>query len=754
MTLQAPKNVDSRKVELILAQLEAIPPLSQIATRILALTEDSKSHAKQIVELIGSDPSLTARILSILNRAEHGLRAKVVTIENAVMMLGFDRVRQITLALKVMEVFNVDESSQAEGFDRAEFWKHCLAVACAARRIAIALKGAVSQEEAFVCGLLHDMGKIALETAMPKSFERVVRKTDQHRLDISDVEREVLGVDHTVVGRRLAERWNLPAQLTECIWLHHQPPETLPSSLGAGLHVLIVQFADAIAREQRIGYSGNHRLPTSSRVFIERLGLSDDNHREIIESLGEEIEQRAEWIGVERIDTRGVYLRALMQTTEELTAANAELSEQNRRLERKADYFTALHLLNRDVTPTASVRATCDAGAKALRCALGVESVLVFVTGVGGEWTEVGYCEGLSKSHIEPYQAGAAGDADDVASAVAMAKTGTWITPPGRSFEPLVDRYRGMLGDGQMWLLPIVREEQWVGGALFAAPAAKIASLKTESAEIEGLSTAIGLAASQAQAQAAARRLGDELMLVNRRLVTMQGELLKAETLESVVAMAAGAAHELNNPLAVISGRAQLLLEHVRDSDVRETLNAILEQAHACSDIVTELMSFARSPSPEPEAVDLESCIKNLKTELTSKGLVEADAIEIEVMSDTPPVWFDRSLLVRLFGELFENAIEATDSATCRLAVKATPHLTEECVVVTVSDNGRGMTPETLGRAMDPFFSSRPAGRGRGLGLSRVQRWLQQGGGAIRIDSKPGQGTRVEMRLPLAGELK
>ncbi|MCG8404441.1 MAG: HDOD domain-containing protein [Phycisphaerales bacterium] len=751
MTSQAPGNADAHKVELVLAQLEAIPPLAAIATRILALTEDSKSNARQIVELISADPALTTRILSILNRAEHGLGSKVVTIENAVLMLGFNRVRQITLALKVMEVFGTGERpAQVEGFDRAEFWKHCLAVACGARRIAVALNGSTAPEEAFVCGLLHDIGKIALETAMPKSFERVVRKANQHRLDIYEVEHELIGVDHTVVGHRLAERWNLPPQLTECIRLHHQPPTALPPSVATGRHVQIVQLADILAREQRIGYSGNHRMITSSQSLAEQLGLAENDRLSIIESLVDEIEQRAAWIGAEEINSRAVYFRALMQTTEELTSTNAELSEQNRRLERKADYSAALRILNQEVSPRASIRKTCAAGAMALRRALDIPSVLVFVASEDRRWAEVGLCDGNVKESIDPDPIHPQSEADETLTSVELAKAGTWIAPPGQMHLPLIDRYRGTLGPGPLWLLPIVREQRWVGGALFAAATAKVTSLRMESEEIEGLSTAIGLAISQAQAQAAALRLGDELMTVNRRLVTTRDELLQAKTLESVVTMAAGAAHELNNPLAVISGRAQMLLESVRDADVRETLETILKQTHACSDIVTELMAFARSPSPEPEAVDLGSCIKTLRTELSSAGLVEVDALNVEGMSDTPPVWFDRRLLNRLLKELIQNAIEATDSASRRLTVKAVPHLAEECVVITVTDNGRGMTAKALGHAMDPFFSNRPAGRGRGLGLSRVQRWLQQGGGAIRIDSTPGQGTHVEVQLPIA----
>ena len=752
MTARPPRHIEPQKVELALAQLDAIPPLGTIATRILTLTHDPGTNAKEVVDLIAADPALTARILSILNRAEYGVRTEVLTVDNAVRMLGFDRIRQITLALKVMEAFGPSgPRSDDQGFDRGEFWKHCLTVACAARQITLALQTTADPEEAFVFGLLHDLGKIALATAMPKSFLRVVQRCDQTRSDIADVERAVVGVDHTVVGRRLAERWGLPSKLIECIWLHHQPAEALPASVAADGHVQVVQLADTLAREQRIGYSGNHCIGVSSRDLARGLGLSEEHRQGIIESLGDEVEQRAVWIGAEEINTREVYLRALMQTTDELTTANSALSEQNRRLERKAQYFAALRGLSRSISPRAPVREVCGAGAKTLRDALSVSAMLVFAVDEDHAWVHLGICDGPVRCDLVNDLLNAADVARDAGTAIEMACAGTWIAPPAPGFRPLVDRYRGRLGEGTVWLLPIVREQRWIGGALFGAPAGQVASLRAESSEIEGLSAALGLAISQARAQGAAIAMGEELAEINRRLVAMRGELLRAETLKTTVAMAAGAAHELNNPLAVISGRAQMLRQRLNDDkDVRETLNKIIEQAHVCSDIVTDLMDFARSPEPIPDAVDLKDCIESLGAELASAGLLEDGQLVVEVASDTPPAWFDPQHLTHVFNELLLNAIDSTDACSRRLTVKAASHLTEECIAVTVADNGRGMATDVLGRALDPFFSDRPAGRGRGLGLARVQRWLQQGGGTIRIESESGRGTRVELRLPMA----
>src|ERR1043166_8638465 len=214
--------------------------------------------------------------------------------------------------------------------------------------------------------------------------------------------------------------------------------------------------------------------------------------------------------------------------------------------------------------------------------------------------------------------------------------------------------------------------------------------------------------------------------------------------------MATGAAHELNNPLAVISGRAQMLAAKTDDDGLRAEAEAIARQAQIASDIVTELMEFARPRPPVPESVSLQDTIRQVTGSLIDAGLLGNGQAIVEIPSDTPPVWFDREYLGACFRELLSNAIEATEPATRRLTVKALSDPTEDGVVVLVIDNGRGMTPTVRAHAMDPFFSWRPAGRGRGLGLSRVARWLAEGEGTLEIVAAAGGGTRVQVRLPSA----
>ncbi len=133
---------------------------------------------------------------------------------------------------------------------------------------------AFSPSEAFVCGLLHDLGKIALDAILPKSFARVVEAADLLRGNIADVERSVIGLDHMVAGKRLAERWELPTALRDCIWLHGQTPAALPATVTNPRMVNLITLADMLVREQHLGFSGNYTFTIAKHTLIDAIGLT------------------------------------------------------------------------------------------------------------------------------------------------------------------------------------------------------------------------------------------------------------------------------------------------------------------------------------------------------------------------------------------------------------------------------------------------------------------------------------------------
>ncbi len=221
--------------------------------------------------------------------------------------------------------------------------------------------------------------------------------------------------------------------------------------------------------------------------------------------------------------------------------------------------------------------------------------------------------------------------------------------------------------------------------------------------------------------------------------------------IESMRELAYGAGHEINNPLANIATRAQSLLLEERDPERRRRLSTIVDQSFRARDMIGGMMVFARPPKPRREPVDVggivAAAIEAVRVQATAAGV----RLEYSPLPAPRAVLVDRVQVEEALRALLVNAIEAA-SAGGRVVVRVTHEgggHGSDCQV-SVEDTGRGMTLEQVKRAFDPFYSGREAGRGAGMGLPKAWRLVESSGGDVVIDSRPGQGTRLLVRLPEA----
>ena len=329
-----------RRIDLILRQIDSLPTLPAIAARLLSLTSSDESHAKQVIDLVGADPALSAKVLSLCRTADKGLAGQGLTIDRAVVLLGFNAIRNAVLSVKVFEAFgpHADRPEGAtaipddtKGFDRSAFWLHSLAVGVAAEQIARAHPDRLEFEpdEAFVCGLLHDVGKIALDFVLPKSFARVVELTDLNQANIAEYERRVIGIDHHTAGKRLAQQWGLPHMIADCIWLHGSPFDTLPK-LDHREMIGLISLADLIARRMHAGYSGNYSQRVEVGELAQKLGLNPQAVADVADNLHETLKARAEVLGLFEESSNELLLDAVQRANQALGRINAVLDRQGK----------------------------------------------------------------------------------------------------------------------------------------------------------------------------------------------------------------------------------------------------------------------------------------------------------------------------------------------------------------------------------------------------------------------------------------
>ncbi len=747
-----------KRIELILQQLEELPTLPAVATRVLEVTAKEGSTADEVAKLIGSDPSLSARILKLLHRADSGARGNITSIERAVVLLGFESVRNAVLALSVFETFNGADSGAGAPFDREEFWKHCIAVACCAELLATSgsqtsLADRNAGSTAFICGLLHDLGKIALDAMLPKSYSRVIEAADMLRGNIADVERSVIGLDHMVVGKRLAERWHLPAIIRDCAWLHGQLPRALPATVQQPRIVCLVALADDLVREHHLGYSGNYSFLRPRQELLDAAGVSESDVQQVLRQLVETIEPRAQAMGLGKVSSAELYQKALAEANRELGRAAGQLEAKNKRLAVRAKFFDALSGFQGELHPDAESGTVLRAVAQAAVGVLGVPCAAAFSLPASHDYAEVLMCD----------DTGTVFDTSLVDLPVAINTDGA--SGSARPLRPPVGDGPVMaVGDDLEWLSAVVsprlpnERRYWIclqadnvciGGVMWGAPDGESTRLGAQVKELCAIANGWAMALRSSQVREEARALAEQLAEANRQLHTAQAEILRSRTMISVGEMAAGAAHEMNNPLAVISGRSQLLATQLVDPKFKAAAHLIHEQAHRLSAIITELMDFARPEAPQIKPAEIADVLERALHEAKMQNDPADRSIELTI-GEAPTVVLDVKQVSAALCEVIENAIHATDPRKGQIGVHAGFDPFSNRVVVTISDDGCGMDENTVKHAFDPFFSNKPAGRRRGMGLAKALRWIEASGGSIRLESRPNQGTRIVVLLSAA----
>ena len=225
--------------------------------------------------------------------------------------------------------------------------------------------------------------------------------------------------------------------------------------------------------------------------------------------------------------------------------------------------------------------------------------------------------------------------------------------------------------------------------------------------------------------------------------------VLEAAKLESLAEFAAGAGHEINNPVATIAGRAQLLLSGESDPERRHALEIIGGQALRIRDMIGDVMLFARPPAPRFERLELLAAARQA-VESQAELFAQRGA---KCTLDVPPqfeLWADRTQTLVLLSSLIRNSLEAADrpGITISITIRRELQADQNWSVLTMSDDGPGIPDAVREHLFDPFYSARQAGRGLGFGLSKCWRIAQLHGGWIEVAASVGRGAKFEVWWP------
>lgn len=265
--------------EVILKNCE-IPPVPMVAAKILHLVRNPNTNIDDLQDAIMADQGLAARVLRVSNSAYYGLCRNIDTISEAIVIMGFNTIKNLALAVSTREAF------KRFGLLEQKLWEHSIGVSVASGIIAREAHFS-NAEEAMVAGLLHDVGKIVMNNSEPERFLLLTERVYNGRTTFSMIEEGIFGFGHAEVGGVFARKWGFPEQLCKVITNHHS--HNLDSGLFEGEQYesdlcCIVALADAMCLRLGVGYRGPMEdLELLDHKWRALLGIDDNRYTEIVE---------------------------------------------------------------------------------------------------------------------------------------------------------------------------------------------------------------------------------------------------------------------------------------------------------------------------------------------------------------------------------------------------------------------------------------------------------------------------------------
>jgi len=278
-------------LEKLFDRIGEVSSLPTVVMRILEVVNDESTGGDDLLRAIGGDPALATRILRTVNSASYGLRRVVTDLKSAINLLGFREIRNLALTVYVARSFK--EGVGYRTYSREALWNHMVAVATAAKLVA-KVSGRANGDEAYLAGLLHDLGFILIDQHIHHRFRKVIDALNENALTCA-IEHEALGFDHTEIGEFVARKWRFPTQVTDAIRYHHTPGAYRGEHQGI---VYAVSVANYLVSRSGITSLGVANVAMPDQAAFAGLSIQNEQLRSICEQLEESLDAASTIAGV------------------------------------------------------------------------------------------------------------------------------------------------------------------------------------------------------------------------------------------------------------------------------------------------------------------------------------------------------------------------------------------------------------------------------------------------------------------------
>ncbi|MBN2705463.1 MAG: HDOD domain-containing protein [Deltaproteobacteria bacterium] len=764
--------------------IEDIPPLPSLASRIINVCFDEGSNYQDIAQLIRQDPVLTARVLRLINAPSFAPPAKINDLSHAISLLGKKQVCNLALSLTIFDTFN--PGGKAREQQLVAFWHHCVTCAHASEELARKL-GFPRPEEAFIAGLLHDIGKLVAWHRLGDNFSLFLDRLKRLQ-SISpgewpplQLEKELIGASHHLIGKWAAESWAFPQTIVDTVWLHHQPP---PSSRHETPSLpLLVRFADALCNLYNLGsnYFINQELEYStSSPFartVDSLSAFFRIDRDSLTNIYHAADSRLhEFDSCLSVVNNEVYFTAIRKANRELGRLNLEREKTLAELSLKNRFLEALASLDQILEPDAAKR-HIFAGPLPLLEEIVVQSLQLCQTNLAlcglaldkaeaSSWTGSFNGRKISERELADETPSLKFCEDTAEDSEARQQSRIMATLRRLIIHKTAallrnNRITPLKEHPTILVVPLCKFPATSDSEIYGQLLVDCGNLAREGIGKDSLIDILTRFADGISNRIERRRLTENLVgqaetitELNRQNEEVQYELLQAHRLATVGRLAAGAAHEINNPLTVISGQVQILknkaLHEGEDQERIKRYDRILVKVDKIARIVSDLLAYGRPQKARPQPFSIKKIVQQTIEAVAHRKGFNGIRFSINIPEQLPEALVDPQQLGQVLINLLINAQMAMpDSGSIGISAG----LRGSQIEINLSDTGCGIAPEHLPTIFDPFFTTRDpdsTNAGTGLGLSIAHSLIEANRGSIEARSTLNKGTTFTILLPLA----
>jgi signal transduction histidine kinase len=704
-------NVSARRITVTLSQLDG-PSIHPDSTgRCIKSIINNKSGLGVLLE---TDPAAAIAVLNLCRENNIKLAFEELDIRQLADEIPTNKLLKTFFNIKTFDTENLHSPIPITQINIRSAGR-----AFAAKLIAEKTKG-INKNLAFLAGLLADIGLLALAEMLPKSIAAILEEAKDDNAAALRLEKENLGITHNEAARQLVQKWRMPEAVADSVWLYCIGEADKLNNIPNSETILTVRLADTLVKNI-ISENETAEIPA-------KLALSDEDIKEIQDKLRSFIyEINAAMQAPQRLDTENIKqicLSLLDETAEQ-------------------DFTDFLDAVSSSISPASSVMDIAGTICRLIRKTLKAEKAGIIIND-NGQYQAVtadGDKTQFASFDNAPSVQEAGFDGQNTKSTeleISGSIIGSMLVQIPAGGTPI---NASLLNKVKLFIAQLIaiklagQHDRDIAQAVIDYAEVPPTTDKQPRPRGSGLNNA-AVPLRQAQGETAAAKQPDA-----------------ADLSDAVAEIAAGAAHELNNPLTVISGRVQLLMQRETDEAKKQILNQIVEKTKNAYEIVGQLMSCARPAKPQTRVVSPLIMINNCLEKVNVRYMSEPLEIRLENIENLNDIEVDTEQVAEAIAQIIYNSLESYESGNGPVEISGSEQTEQNRIEIIIKDIGCGMSEETLKKATEPFYSDKPAGRQRGMGLAIASSLLKNNNCTMNIQSEIDKGTIVRITLPKAGEI-